>query len=78
MYNFSTAGIVDKGKILLNVTSEKTLALNNVLYVLFLCRNIVFGTLFNKAGLKIITSRGGDFVGKGYLSGGLFMLSIVQ
>ena len=49
------------------------------------CRNIVFGVLFNKVGLKlifegdkIIISQGGDFIGKGYLSGGLLVLNIVQ
>ena len=76
---------MDKGKVFLKLTSEKTLSLNNVLYVPSLRRNLVSGALPNKVGLKlvfdadkIIISRGGDFVGKGYLSGGLFVLNIVQ
>ncbi|XP_009629827.2 uncharacterized protein [Nicotiana tomentosiformis] len=47
--------------------------------------NLISGALLNKAGLtlifesdKIIISRGRDFVGKGYLNGGLFVLNIVQ
>ena len=81
----TTAVVMCTGKVLLKLTSGKTLSLNNVLYVPSLRRNLVFGALFDKVGLKlvfeadkIIISRGGDFVGKGYLSGGLFVLNIVQ
>ncbi|XP_047249923.1 uncharacterized protein LOC124885716 [Capsicum annuum] len=83
--NSTTAGVMGKGKILLKLTSGKTLALNNVLYVPSLRRNLVFGALLNKVGLKlvleadkIIISYGGDFFGKGYLNGGLFVLNIDQ
>ena len=53
MGNQSVIGVLGKGKILLKLTSIKTLALNNVLYVPSLCRNLVFGALLNKVGLKI-------------------------
>ncbi|XP_075103702.1 uncharacterized protein LOC142178271 [Nicotiana tabacum] len=85
MGNSTTAGVMGKGKVFLKLTSEKTLALNNVLYVSSIHRNLVSGTLLNKAGLKlifesnkIIISHGGDFIRKSYLNGGLFVLNIIQ
>ena len=85
MADSTTAVVMGKGKVLLKLTSGKTLSLNNVLYVPSLRRNLVSEAHLNKVGLKlvfeadkIIISRGGDFVGKGYLSGGLFVLNIVQ
>ncbi|KAK9667654.1 hypothetical protein RND81_13G002700, partial [Saponaria officinalis] len=72
MGNSSSAVITGKGKIFLKLTSGKTLALNNVLYVPTLRRNLASGALLNKAGLKlvfeadkVVMSRKGDFVGKG-------------
>ncbi|XP_075074800.1 uncharacterized protein LOC142162354 [Nicotiana tabacum] len=85
MGNSTTAGVTGKGKVLLKLTSGKTLALYNILYVPSICRNLVSSALLNKVGLKlifepnkIIISRGGDFVGKGYPNGDLFILNIVQ
>ena len=85
MGNSTTAGVLGKGKIFLKLTSGKTLALNDILYVPSLRRNLVSGSLLNKAGLKIvlesdkvIITRNNDFVGKGYLSGGLFVLNTVS
>jgi len=44
-------------------------------------KNLVFGFLLNKTGLKLVfesnklvLSRNGDFVGKGFCHGGLFVL----
>ncbi|XP_074267011.1 uncharacterized protein LOC141590312 [Silene latifolia] len=53
MGNSSSAVITGKGKIFLKLTSGKTLALNNVLYVPTLRRNLVSGALLNKAGVKL-------------------------
>ena len=47
MKNSSTVGIIGKGKVILKLTSRKTLSLSNVLYVPSLCRNVVFGSLLN-------------------------------
>ncbi|KAL0336726.1 UNVERIFIED_CONTAM: Retrovirus-related Pol polyprotein from transposon TNT 1-94 [Sesamum radiatum] len=84
MGNSTTAGVLGKGKILLKLTSGKTLALIDVLYVPSLRRNLVSGSLLNKVGLKIvlesdkvIITKNNDFVGKGYLSDGLFVLNTV-
>ncbi|KAK9732792.1 hypothetical protein RND81_04G022600 [Saponaria officinalis] len=82
MGNSTSALITGKGNIFLKLTSGKTLALTNVLFVPSLRRNLVSDALLNKAGLKLIfeadkvvMSRNGEFVGKGYLSGGLFLLN---
>ncbi|KAK4386389.1 hypothetical protein Sango_2509500 [Sesamum angolense] len=85
MGNSATAGVMGKGKVLLKLTSGKILALLDVLYVPSLRRNLISGSLLNKVGLKIvlesdkvIISRNGDFIGKGYLSDGLFVLNTVS
>lgn len=85
MGNAATAGVLGHGKVTLKLTSGKTLSLSNVLYVPTMRRNLVSGALLNKAGLKIVfeadkvvMTRGGEFVGKGYLSGGLFILNVAS
>ncbi|GAA0140544.1 hypothetical protein LIER_35258 [Lithospermum erythrorhizon] len=82
MGNSITAGITGKGKVSLKLTSGKILTLSNVLYVPTLRCNLVSG-LLNKAGLKpvfevdkVVLSRSGEFVGKGYLRGGLFLMNV--
>ncbi|KAK4395917.1 Retrovirus-related Pol polyprotein from transposon TNT 1-94 [Sesamum angolense] len=72
MGNFTTAGVMGKGKIFLKLTSGKTLALIDVLHVPSLRRNLISGSLLNKVGLKIeleadkvIITKNGDFVGNG-------------
>ncbi|KAL0312905.1 UNVERIFIED_CONTAM: Retrovirus-related Pol polyprotein from transposon TNT 1-94 [Sesamum radiatum] len=82
MGNSAIAGVWGKGKVLLKLTSGKTVALQDVLYVPSLRRNLISGSLHNKVGLKIvleadkvIITRGGDFIGNGYLSDGLFVLN---
>lgn len=84
MGNSAAAGMSGKWKILLQLTSGKTLALNNVLYVPELCRNLVFGALLDKVVLKIVLesdklviTRNKYFLGKEYLSAGLFVLNII-
>ena len=82
MGNNGTARVIGKGKVFLKFTSGKTLALNNVLYVPSLRRNMVSGSLLVRAGLKVtlegdkvIITRNNDFVGKGYVTDGLFVLN---
>ncbi|KAL0461375.1 UNVERIFIED_CONTAM: Retrovirus-related Pol polyprotein from transposon RE2 [Sesamum latifolium] len=71
MGNSATVGVLEKGKVLLKLTSEKTLDLQDVLYVPSLRRNLISGSLLNKVGLKIvleadkvIITRNGGFRGK--------------
>ncbi|KAL0560635.1 hypothetical protein IC582_001044 [Cucumis melo] len=85
MGNSATAGVIRKGKVILKLTSDKTLSLSNVLYVPSLRRNLVSGSLLNRIGLKIVLegdkvvlTKNGDFVGKGYLSNGLFVLNTIS
>ncbi|KAK9733253.1 hypothetical protein RND81_04G054700 [Saponaria officinalis] len=83
MGNSSSAVITGKAKIFLKLTFGRTLALSNVLHVPTLRRNLVSCALLNKAGVKlvfeagkVVMSRNEDFVGKGYLCGGLFVLNV--
>ncbi|GAA0184513.1 hypothetical protein LIER_31801 [Lithospermum erythrorhizon] len=83
MGNSITARITSKGKVSLKLTPGKTLTLSNVLYFPTLHRNLVSGALLNKTGLKlvfeadkVVLSCSGEFVGNGYLSGGLFILNV--
>ncbi|KAH1082979.1 hypothetical protein J1N35_022740 [Gossypium stocksii] len=81
MGNLSISEILAKGKLLLKLTSGKTLALNNVLYVPSLYRNLIISGLLNKVGIKLVfesnklvLSRNRDYVKNGYLCGGLFVI----
>ncbi|RDX81837.1 hypothetical protein CR513_37439, partial [Mucuna pruriens] len=55
----SIVGGVRKGKILLKLTCDQTLALNNVLYILKMRRNLVSRILLHKVGLKICLAKVG-------------------
>ena len=76
-----TAKVVGKGKVVLKLTFGKSVALNVVLHVLDMRRNLVYGFVLNRAGLKLafesnklVLSRNGDFVGKSFCHRGLFIL----
>ena len=53
MGDSTTCVVTGKGKVLLKLTSGKTLSLNNVLYVPSLRRNLVSEAHLNKVGLKL-------------------------
>ncbi|CAN1221651.1 Retrovirus-related Pol polyprotein from transposon TNT 1-94 [Linum grandiflorum] len=81
MGNASSAPIQEKGKILLKLNSGKILSLSDVLFVPSLRMNLISAGLLIKVGLKIVLeadklviTKNGIFVGKGYLSGGLFVV----
>ena len=66
------------------MTSRKNLTLNNVLYVPEIRKNLVSSSLLNKHRFrmvfeadKVVVSKSGMFVGKGYVSNGLFKLNIM-
>nr|GEV32689.1 hypothetical protein [Tanacetum cinerariifolium] len=82
MGNDGIARVIGKGKVFIKFTSGKTLALNNVLYVPSLRRNMVSGSLLVRAGLKVtlegdkvIITQNNDFVRKGYVIDGLFVFN---
>ncbi|XP_017974554.1 PREDICTED: uncharacterized protein LOC108661606 [Theobroma cacao] len=78
-----TAQVFGKGKVLLNLTSGKTLTLNYVLHVPNIRANLVSVALLGKVGVKasfksdkIVMAKNNVFVGKGYCNQGLFVLNI--
>ncbi|CAH9136875.1 unnamed protein product, partial [Cuscuta epithymum] len=78
-----TAKVHGKGKVLLKLTSGKTLSLNDVLYVPEFRTNLVSVSLLVKAGIKvsfdcnkIVMTKNDVFVGKGYCKNGRYVLSI--
>jgi len=83
--NSSTAQVLGKGSVVLEFTSEKSLTLNDVYHVPKIRRNPVLGSILNRFGFKMVfeadkfvLSKGGVFVGKGYLYDGMFKLSITN
>ncbi|XP_077251670.1 uncharacterized protein LOC143890870 [Tasmannia lanceolata] len=82
MGNSQTSKFVGKGKVLLKLTSGKVLALQEVLHVPDIRRNLVSGALLNKNGLKLtfeadkaMISKYNVFVEKGSNANGLFILN---
>lgn len=83
MGNNVSAKVLGKGSVKLNFTSEKKVLLINMLHVPNICKNLVFANLLCKRGIKaviefdkIILSKGGVFVGKGYSSDRMYKLSL--
>ena len=66
------------------MTSGKELTLNDVLHVPEIRKNPVFGSLLSKKGFKLvfvsdnfILTKNGMYVGKGYMSNGLFKMNVM-
>jgi hypothetical protein len=85
MGNGSRAAIHEIGRVDLKLTSRKTLSLKNVHHVPGINRNLISGSLLCRDGFNLvfesntfIVSKFGLFIGKGYDSGGLFRLSVVD
>ncbi|CAM8990003.1 unnamed protein product [Rhodiola kirilowii] len=79
----STTPILGLGHIELEFSSGKTVVVCNVLFVPNIRKNIVPGTVLNKQDYRqvyeadnYVLSKGGIFVGKGYLCNGMFKLSL--
>ncbi|CAH9143287.1 unnamed protein product [Cuscuta epithymum] len=78
-----TAKVHGKGKVLLKLTSGKSLSLNDVLYVPEIQTNLVSVSLLVKVGIKvsfdcnkIVMTKNDVFVGKGYCKNGCYVLSV--
>ena len=54
MGNSTPSDIKGQGKVVLKMTSGKELTLTNVLYVLELHNNLVFGSLLNSHGFQLV------------------------
>ena len=83
MGNGSAASVLGTGTVDLKFTSGKIVQLKNVQHVPSMNKNLVSGSLLLRDGFKVvlesnkvIVSRHGLFIGKGYVSGGLFRLSL--
>ena len=84
MGNSATSEIEGQGKVVLKMTSGKELTLNNVLYVPEIRKNLVSGSLLSKHGFrmvfesdKVVLTKSGMYVGKGYVTEGLFKLNVM-
>ena len=84
MGNSTTSDIKGQGKVVLKMTSGKELTLTNVLYVPEIRKNLVSGSLLNSHGFrlvfesdKFVLSKSGMYVGKGYMSGGMWKLNVM-
>ena len=80
-----TGQVLGKGKVMLNLTSGKTLDLNDVLHVPNIRANLVLVALLGKVRIKvsfeydrIVMKKNKVFVGKGFCNQGLFVLSIYE
>ena len=77
--------VMGKGKVLLKLTSGKILSLSEVLHVPNIRWNLVSVSVLNKVGVKvtfesdkIIMTKNGTFVGKGYCNKGLYVLNVAE
>jgi hypothetical protein len=85
MGNGTCAAVCGVGTVDLKLTSRKTVQLKNVHHVPSIRKNLISGSLLCRDGHKLVfesnkcaISKFGTFVGKGYESGGLFRLSLVD
>ncbi|WVZ69536.1 hypothetical protein U9M48_018308, partial [Paspalum notatum var. saurae] len=83
MGNGSAASVLGTGTVDLKFTSGKIVQLKNMQHVPSMNKNLVSGSLLLRDGFKVVlesnkvvVSRHGLFIGKGYVSGGLFRLSL--
>ena len=84
MGNSSSSKVEGQGKVVLKMTSGKELTLNDVLHVPEIQKNLVSGSLLSKKGFKLvfvldnfIFTKNGMYVGKGYMSNGLFKMNVM-
>ena len=85
MENGSHASVLCVGTVDLKLTSGKIVHLKNVQHAPTINKNLVSGSLLCRDGYKlifesnkIVISKFGNFVGKGYESGGLFRISTLE
>jgi hypothetical protein len=85
MGNGARAAVRGVGSVDLKLISGKTVQLKNVHHVPSIKKNLISGSLLCRDGYKLVfesnkcvVSKYGTFVGKGYESGGLFGLSLVD
>ena len=84
MGNSSSSKVEGQGKVILKMTPGKELTLNDVLHVPEIRKNLVIGSLLSKKGFKLvfvsdnfILTKNGMYMGKGYMSNGLFKMNVM-
>ena len=84
MGNSSASNVEGKGNVLLKFTSRKVVTLTDVLHVPEIRKHLVSGSILSKKGFKLvfkydrfILTKAGMYVGKGYLTEGLFKLNVL-
>ncbi|XP_070010407.1 uncharacterized protein [Nicotiana sylvestris] len=84
MANFATTKIKGMGKIALKMTSGKIVTLNDVLHVPEMWKNLVSTSFLVKNGFKyvfvsdkVVVSKNEMYVGKCYLTEGIFKLNVI-
>ncbi|KAM1053110.1 hypothetical protein ACFX2C_000643 [Malus domestica] len=85
MGNVIASAVAGKGKVTLKLTSGKEFSLTNVLHVPNIRNNLISGSFLSNKGFKIVfesdkfvITKGGVYVGKGYLAEGLFKLNVLS
>ena len=83
MGNSSTFKVVGKRMVILKMTSGKKHTLNDVLHMPNIRKNLVSCSLLSKNDFKLVIesnkfvlTKSGLYVGKGYMSTGLFKINI--
>ncbi|CAL9222954.1 unnamed protein product, partial [Arabidopsis halleri] len=84
MGNTDLSKIEGCGKVVLKMTLEYEITLENVKYVPDMRKNLISGTLMSKAGFsiffesdKLMLKKHGVFVGMGYVQGGLVKMNVM-
>ena len=84
MGNSSTSKVVGKGKVILKMNPGKKLTLHDVLHVPYIRKDLVSCSPLSKNGFKLVIefdkfvlTKNGMYVGKGYMSNGLFKMNMV-
>jgi len=79
------ARVLGEGKVSLKLTSGKVLTLDGVLHVPDIKKNLVSASLLVRHGFKVVLesnkvviTKNGSFIGKGYLVNGLFSLNVMN
>ena len=85
MGNHNKAKVLGKGTVEVKMSSGKMMILTNVFHVLDIKKNLISANFLCKSGIKIvlksdklILSKNGIFVGKGYATNGMYKLSIIN
>ena len=85
MGNHNKAKVLGKGTVEVKISSGKMLILTNVFHVPEIKKNLVSANLLCKSGVKavlesdkLILSKNEIFVGKGYVTNGMYKLSIIN